>query len=71
MFTAACAHMSWGLCSRVGRGRKGLLWQHEVNQHSVHVAFHYKLCQTAEEYSSAQIYNNRQTSPERTAVKTL
>ncbi len=55
-----CAHMSRGLCvlcACVGRGSEGLLWQHEVNQHSVHAAFHYKLSQTAEDYSLAQIYD--------------
>lgn len=57
-----------------GGGREGLLWQHEVNQHSVHVAFHYKLCQTAEEYGSAKKkknHNNRQMGPERMAMRSL
>lgn len=31
-------------CGWLGRGSEGLLWQREVNQHSVHAAFHYKLC---------------------------
>lgn len=69
VYCSLCTYVL-GLCSRVGRGRGGLLWQHEVNQHSVHVAFHYELGQTAEDYSSAQIYNNRQTSPESAVTKT-
>lgn len=60
MFTAALRTYVPGimcLCACVGRGSEGLLWQHEVNQHSVHAAFHYKLSQTAEDYSTAQIYD--------------
>lgn len=44
MFTAAaCTYVAGIMClrGRVGRGSKGLLWQYEVNQHSVHASFHY------------------------------
>lgn len=52
-----------------GEGGEGLLWQYEVNQHSVHAAFRYTLGQTAEDYSMSHIYDHRQACPESTAKK--
>lgn len=39
----------------------GVQWQHEVNQHSLHMAFHSKLSQTAEDDGLAPTDDKRET----------
>lgn len=52
-----------------GGAERGVLWQHEVNQHSLHIALHHKLSQSAEDYGLAQTDNKRETSPESAVTK--
>lgn len=73
VFTAACAHMSWGLCSRAGRGKRGVTvaaWGE-----SAFCSRRFSL-QTLPNcwgvrFSKKKNHNNRQTGPERMAKKSL